>query len=146
MIPENIIALDALESEKHIVLDLTGAIVETSNQNLKDTFKQMRNQAEQTHHEIYQIAEQNGWYMAAGNADGQQINKFNNFFNQTFLNENNQQRQQTHSPGYNQQGQKQYGYSPQQNQQSTPHSTYQGGQYQNMQNSAYKDQRPDNSE
>ncbi len=105
MLNEPSIALDTLESEKHIVKDLTNAIVETGNQNLKETLKQMRNQAEQDHHEIYKIAEQNGWYMAAANASQQNISQFNDFFRHNIQNQNNQpgQQQNYNRQSYNQQ-------------------------------------------
>ena len=90
MLGENIIAFDTLETEKHNVKDLTDAIIETENQNLKQTLIQMRNQAEQAQYEIYKIAEQNNDYLAAGQADSQQVSKFKNFFNQNFQNQPSQ--------------------------------------------------------
>ncbi|MFW6270177.1 MAG: spore coat protein [Bacillota bacterium] len=133
MINDNIVALDALTAEKHIVKDLTSAIIETSNPNLKETLLQIRNQAEQEHQEIYQIAEQNGWYMAAGNAAPQQMNEFQQFFQQRFINDNSQtqanmsNRNQTkQQPQYRAQQQNNF-----QNNQSSRQYTYSGRQNQN---------------
>lgn len=123
---ESIIALDTLSAEKHMVKDLTHAISETSNQNLKETLKQIRNRAEQSHHQIYQIAEQNGWYMPAGSADSRQINNFHQFFQQN-LNRENEHPQQMENQ---MQGQ----HNQYQNQQADPSPqnarqyTYQGNQ------------------
>ena len=111
---ENIIALDILSADKSMAQDLTTAIVETGNRNLKETFKQLRNQIEQEHEEIYQIAEQNGWYMAAGPVMSNQISEFNNFFHQSFFNEtpHNQQVEKPQQPQAN--AQNQYHNSPSQ--------------------------------
>ena len=133
MIGENLIALDTLSADKHIAKDLTSAIVETGNRNLKETFKQLRNQIEQEHEEIYQLAEQNGWYMAAGQADPQQVSEFNNFFNQSFYNnqaqmqyQQNQQNQQSQNNYQKSSNQQQTPQQPTPQQQTTPQYTYQG--------------------
>lgn len=135
MINENIIALDTLSSEKHIVKDLTSAIVETGNQNLKETFKQMRSKAERAHQEIYQIAEQNGWYMAAGQANPQQMAEFQNFFSQNFSSRVNPNQQQYFQSDSRLQHQQQSNYQGNhQNPQASPQYTYQGTNRNEQQN------------
>lgn len=84
MLGDNIVAFDCLVGEKSSVRDLSSAVVETSNQNLRQSFIQMRNQAEQDQDEIYHIAEQNGWYLAAGRANPQEISRFWDFFQQSY--------------------------------------------------------------
>ncbi|MFW6381554.1 MAG: spore coat protein [Bacillota bacterium] len=86
MLGENLIAYDCLEVEKNTVKYLTDAVLEAENKNLKQTLLQMRSQAEQDQGEIYQIAEQNGWYLAADRADYQQVSRFSNFFQERFMN------------------------------------------------------------
>ena len=102
MIGDNIVAYDSLESVKNSVKELTGALIEASNQNLKQTLIQMRDQAEQDHEKLYHIAEQNGWYLSAAKANPQEISRFNNFFQQTY--QNAQLQQQRYQGGGQQQG------------------------------------------
>ncbi len=119
MITDNMIALDTLAMEKHLAKDLTHAIIETGNQNLKEAFKQLRNKTEQDHFDIYQISRQNGWYPEAARANNQEISQLNSFLQETFqLNlQQNQYQQQVRQPGqyYNQQGQNQMYQQNQQN-------------------------------
>jgi len=82
MLQEKMIALDCLMNEKTSVVDLTDAILECSNQNLKQTLLQMRNQNEQSHQEIYQIAEKTGAYLAAEPADQQTLKQVGSFYQQ----------------------------------------------------------------
>nr|AGF93484.1 spore coat F [uncultured organism] len=84
MLEDNIIAFDCLEHEKNTVRDLSCAVIESSNQDLKQSLIQMRNQAEQDQSEIFHMAEQNGWYLAADKVDPQHVSRFWNFFQQTF--------------------------------------------------------------
>lgn len=122
MIGENIIAFDCLESEKHSVVDLTDATLETENKNLRQSLLQMRNQAEQDQREIYHIAEQNGWYLAAAKANPQEISRLNNFLQQSYQISGQIQSQPSRQQGqyYPQQGrrqqQMQYHQQKQQNQ------------------------------
>ena len=55
MLRDQDIALDFLFGVKASILDLTRAAVEAENPRLKQMLIQMRNQAEQSHEEIYQI-------------------------------------------------------------------------------------------
>ncbi|SRR6056297_2559303 len=102
MLGDNIIAYDSLETVKSSVKDLTSAVIETGNQNLKQTLIQMRNQAEQNHERLYHLAEQNGWYLSAAKATPQEVSRFNKFFQQTYQNAQLQQ------PGYTSVGQQGY--------------------------------------
>jgi len=45
------------------------AIVECSNQQLRNTFKQLRDEAEQMQYQLYQMAEQKGYYSPAPQAN-----------------------------------------------------------------------------
>lgn len=56
MLRDQDIALDFLFGVKASILDLTRAAVEAENPRLKQMLIQMRNQAEQSHEEIYQIS------------------------------------------------------------------------------------------
>ncbi len=104
MIGDNIIAYDCLESDKTSVKELTAAIIETGNQNLKQTFVQMRDQAEQDQKRVYHIAEQNGWYPSPGKADPQQISDFYNFFQQNYqVAQQPNYQQQNYQTNYQQQ-------------------------------------------
>jgi len=102
MIGDNIVAYDSLDTMKTSIKELTGALIEASNQNLKQTLIQMRDQAEQDHEKLYHIAEQNGWYLSAAKANPQEISRFNNFFQQTY--QNAQLQQQRYQGGGQQQG------------------------------------------
>jgi spore coat protein CotF len=86
MLQDNMIALDWLMWEKSSIIDLTSAALECSNQNLKQVLMQMRSQNEQSHQEIYHIAERTGGYLASEPADQQMINRVSNFYQQ-FVNQ-----------------------------------------------------------
>ena len=70
--------------ERHMVNDIlsmtkaslgayTKAISECSNQNLRQTLQQIRNQDEQFQYQLYQLAENKGYYHPAPTADPQDI-------------------------------------------------------------------------
>ncbi len=82
MLQDKLIALDWLMWEKSSVIDLTTAVLECSNQNLKQTLMQMRGQNEQSHQEIYHIAEKTGGYLASEPADQQIVNRVGSFYQQ----------------------------------------------------------------
>ena len=62
---EREILLDLLSGAKHSVNCYTTAIMEGSNQQLRSTFQTLRDEAEQMQYQIFQMAEQKGWYMPA---------------------------------------------------------------------------------
>lgn len=67
---------DLLGGAKASISCYTTAIVECSNQQLRSTFQTLRTEAEQMQYQLYQMAEQKGYYMPAPEAnknDVQQI-------------------------------------------------------------------------
>ena len=67
---------DILTDTKASINSYTVAITECSNPTLRQTLQTLRNEAEQFQYQLYQIAEQKGWYMPAPQAhqtDVQQI-------------------------------------------------------------------------
>lgn len=82
MLNDQQIAVGCLMSAKTDVVALTQAALECSNQNLRQTLLQMRNQAEQDQQEIYHISERTGGYLASAPADHQLINRVSNFYQQ----------------------------------------------------------------
>jgi spore coat protein CotF len=77
---DKVIANDCLEAAKVSCTELTKAITECSNPQLRQTLVQLRNQAEQSQQQIYRIAEQNNWYMPAGPAAQDEISRVRSFF------------------------------------------------------------------
>lgn len=82
MIRDQDIALDFLFGVKSSILDLTRAAVEAENPRLKQMLIQMRNQAEQSHEEIYQISERIKAYQAAAPAEYKHVQRVSQFFQQ----------------------------------------------------------------
>lgn len=66
---EREILLDLLGGTKHSINCYTNAIMEGSNQQLRSTFQTLRDEAEQMQHQLYQMAEQKGYYHAAPGAN-----------------------------------------------------------------------------
>lgn len=64
---------DVLDGTKHSISCYTNAIVETSNQQLRSTWQTLRSEAEQAQYQIYQMAEQKGYYKAAPQASNQDL-------------------------------------------------------------------------
>lgn len=60
--------MDVLAGTKHSINCYTNAIMETSNQQLRSTWQTLRNEAEQMQYQIYQMAEQKGYYVPAPTA------------------------------------------------------------------------------
>lgn len=82
MLRDQDIALDFLFGVKASILDLTRAAVEAENPRLKQMLIQMRNQAEQSHEEIYKITERINAYLPAAQADYQHLQRVSQFFQQ----------------------------------------------------------------
>lgn len=82
MLRDQDIALDFLFGVKSSILDLTRAAVEAENPRLKQMLIQMRNQAEQSHEEIYQISERIKAYQAAAPAEYKHVQRVSQFFQQ----------------------------------------------------------------
>lgn len=80
MLKDKDIASDVIDMVKHSALDLTRIALECSNTQLKQTIIQMRNKAEQSQQEIYQIASTNGWYVKSPQADDTDISQVSKAF------------------------------------------------------------------
>lgn len=57
------IVLDVLTGLKASIDSYSKMIVECCDLNLRQTFQQMRNEAEQSHYNLYKIAEKKGYYI-----------------------------------------------------------------------------------
>ncbi len=66
---------DILSMAKASMASYARAISECSNQNLRQTFQQMRDGDEKFQYQLYQVAEQKGYYNPAPTADDQVINQ-----------------------------------------------------------------------
>lgn len=75
---EKDILLDLLGGTKHSINCYTNAIMEGSNQQLRTTFQTLRDEAEQMQHQLYQMAEQKGYYHAAPGANQNDIQHIKN--------------------------------------------------------------------
>lgn len=64
---------DILNGTKASINTYTTAIQECANQTLRSTLQTLRDEAEQMQYQIYQMAEQKGWYMPAPPADQSDI-------------------------------------------------------------------------
>lgn len=69
---------DILSGTKASIDSYTKAIQECSCQQLRGTLKQLRDEAEQMQYQLYQIAEQKGYYQPAGNAPQSEVSKIKN--------------------------------------------------------------------
>lgn len=66
---------DLLGGTKASINCYTTAIVECSNQQLRSTLQTLRNEAEQMQYQLYQMAEKKGYYMAAPQAQQNDVQK-----------------------------------------------------------------------
>lgn len=64
---------DVLSTTKSSITNYANAITECSNPQLRGTLQQLRNEAEQFQYQLYQIAEQKGYYTPAPAANQQDI-------------------------------------------------------------------------
>lgn len=64
---------DILSMVKSSLTGYASTITETSNQQLRQTLQQIRNSDEQFQFQLYQLAEQKGFYKPAGTASQQDI-------------------------------------------------------------------------
>jgi hypothetical protein len=81
--------MDVLAGTKHSINCYTNAIMETSNQQLRSTWQTLRNEAEQLQYQIYQMAEQKGYYIPAPPANPQDIQKVKSTLTSAVNNMNN---------------------------------------------------------
>lgn len=66
---------DVLESTKAGLKDYQGAIIETANMELRQTFQNIRNSSESFQYELFKLAESKGYYVPAENAKPEDIQK-----------------------------------------------------------------------
>ena len=67
---------DILECTKSSLKDYQGAIIETANMELRQTFQNLRNSGESFQYELFKLAESKGYYVPAapaGMADIEQV-------------------------------------------------------------------------
>lgn len=69
---------DVLAGTKASIDSYTKAITECANQQLRGTLQQLRNEAEQFQYQLFQIAEQKGYYTPAPTADQKTIQQVKN--------------------------------------------------------------------
>ncbi len=71
---------DILSSIKGSLVCYANYIAESSNPQLRQTLQQMRNSDEQFHYQLFQAAEQKGFYKPASAADTQEIQEVKSEF------------------------------------------------------------------
>jgi len=71
---EKDMVLDVLSGTKASLGNYAKVIVETANQNLRQTFQQMRDSDEKFQYDLYKVAEQKGYYATSPASSQQDIN------------------------------------------------------------------------
>ena len=69
---------DILETTKSSIKMYGSAIVDTANQDLRQTLQNLRNSEECFQYELFKLSESKGYYVPAGNANPQEIEKVKN--------------------------------------------------------------------
>ena len=64
---------DAITTTKSSIDSYTKAITECANQQLRSTLQQLRDEAEQFQYQLFQIAEQKGYYVPAPTANSNDV-------------------------------------------------------------------------
>ena len=72
---EKVMVNDILESTKHNLKEFQGAILETANLELRQTFQNLRNSFESFEYELFKLAESKGYYIPSQNATQDQVGK-----------------------------------------------------------------------
>ena len=80
---------DLMGGTKASINSYTMAVVESSNQQLRSTWQTLRTEAEQMHHQLYQMAEQKGYYMPAPPAHQQDVQKIKSGLSSSLTPNNN---------------------------------------------------------
>ncbi len=70
---EKAIVNDVLASTKASLKEFGGAITETANMELRQTFQNLRNSSESFQYELFKLAESKGYYTPAQQATTQEI-------------------------------------------------------------------------
>ncbi len=81
MMHERDMVNDAINMTKLSINCYHSAIVECANQQLRNTLQQLRNEAEQFQYELFQVAEQKGYYSPAPTAKAEDIQQVKNGLN-----------------------------------------------------------------
>jgi len=81
MLTDREMFIDALCGVKHEITDLTKAAMEASNDQIRQSFIQHRNKAEQTQMELVAIGVSKGWYVPASPADDGEVNAIKGHYN-----------------------------------------------------------------
>ncbi|WP_352417763.1 spore coat protein [Proteiniborus sp.] len=79
---ERDIVNDVLSMTKASMQSYGVAIAECSNQQLRSALQKLRDEAEQFQYQLYQIAEQKGYYTPAPTASQQDVSQIKNQLNQ----------------------------------------------------------------
>lgn len=79
---ERDIVNDVLSMTKASMQSYGVAIAECSNQQLRSALQKLRDEAEQFQYQLYQIAEQKGYYAPAPTASQQDVSQIKNQLNQ----------------------------------------------------------------
>lgn len=77
---EKVMVVDSLESINSELGKFGGIIPQTDNKELKQTFKQFRNQCEMSQEELYEIARSKGYYIPAAQATDAEIQHVKSLF------------------------------------------------------------------
>lgn len=80
---------DLMGGTKASINSYTMAVVESSNQQLRSTWQTLRTEAEQMHYQLYQMAEQKGYYMPAPPAHQQDVQKIKSGLSSSLTPNNN---------------------------------------------------------
>jgi spore coat protein CotF len=73
---------DILSMVNSSLTGYAGVIAQCSDQNLRQTIQQIRNSDEQFQFNLYQVAEQKGYYRAAQQATSEEIQQVSSLFRQ----------------------------------------------------------------
>lgn len=86
MMQEKDIVNDAINMTKHSISCYQTAITECANQQLRNTLQQLRNEAEQFQYQLFQMAEQKGYYKPAPTAKTDEIQQVKASLNSANMN------------------------------------------------------------
>ena len=82
---ERDMVLDILSGTKASIGSYAKCITECSDQNLRQTFQQMRDGDEKFQYDLYRVAEQKGYYKAACPASQEDMNEVKSFLTQNSM-------------------------------------------------------------
>ena len=80
MMQEKDMVNDILSMVNSSLTGYAGVIAQCSDQNLRQTIQQIRNSDEQFQYNLYQLAEQKGYYRAAQQATSEEIQQVSSLF------------------------------------------------------------------